>query len=113
MAINAEAERKAAQLQEEIQGLVRSLKTKDQTIQESGVKIEHMERRMEAAKKQADTIGDLEIELSKARKQERAYEEAMEQLQADLDTFEQDNAKLKALAAGSERQGVFVCIEVD
>jgi dynactin 1 len=107
MAINAEAERKAAQLQEEIQGLVRSLKTKDQTIQESGVKIEHMERRMEAARKQADTIGDLENELSKARKQERAYEEAMEQLQADLDTFEQDNAKLKALVAGSERQGVF------
>ncbi|KAG1742767.1 dynein associated protein-domain-containing protein [Suillus paluster] len=104
MAINAEAERKAAQLQEEIQGLVRSLKTKDQTIQESGVKIELMERRMEAVKKQADTIADLEIELSKARKQERAYEEAMEQLQADLDTFEQDNAKLKALAAGSERQ---------
>ncbi|KAG1848525.1 dynein associated protein-domain-containing protein [Suillus subalutaceus] len=104
MAINAEAERKAAQLQEEIQGLVRSLKTKDQTIQESVVKIEHMERRMEAAKKQADTIGDLEIELSKARKQERAYEEAMEQLQADLDTFEQDNAKLKVLVAGSERQ---------
>lgn len=103
----------SAKLQEEIQELVRSLKTKDQTIQESGVKIEHMERRMEAAKKQADTIGDLEIELSKARKQERAYEEAMEQLQADLDTFEQDNAKLKALAAGSERQGVFVCIEVD
>jgi dynactin 1 len=61
MAINVEAERKAAQLQEEIQGLVRGLKMKDQTIQESGVKIEHMERRMEAAKKQADTIGDLEI----------------------------------------------------
>ncbi|KAG2122581.1 dynein associated protein-domain-containing protein [Suillus clintonianus] len=104
MAINAEAERKAAQLQEEIQGLVRSLKTKDQTIQESGVKIEHMERRMEAAKKQADAIEDLKIALSTARKQERAYEEAMEQLQADLDTFEQDNAKLKVLAAGSERQ---------
>lgn len=112
MAINAEAERKATQLQEEIQGLVRSLKTKDQTIQESGVKIELMERRMEAIKKQADTISDLEIELSKARKEKRAYEEAMEQLQADLDTLEQDNAKLKTLAAGSERQGIF-CIGVN
>jgi len=109
MAVNAEAERKAAQLQEEIQGLVRNLKTKDQTIQESGVKIELMERRMEAVKKQADTIAELEIEISKARKQERAYEEAMEQLQADLDTLEQDNAKLKTSVAGSERQGVF-CI---
>lgn len=87
-----------------MQGLVRSLKTKDQSIQESVVKIELMERRMEAAKKQADTIDDLASELSKARKQERAYEEAMEQLQADLDALEQDNAKLKLLASGHERQ---------
>lgn len=103
-AVNVEAERKAVQLQDEIQGLVRSLKSRDQTIQESGVKIELMERRMEASKKQTDTIVELETELSKARKQERAYEEAMEQLQADLDALEQDNAKLKTVAA-SERQG--------
>ncbi|KAH7886311.1 dynein associated protein-domain-containing protein [Phlebopus sp. FC_14] len=102
-AINVEAERKATQLQDEVQGLVRSLKARDQSIQESTVKIELMERRMEAVKKQADTIVELEIELSKARKQERAYEEAMEQLQADLDALEQDNAKLKTMAA-PERQ---------
>lgn len=69
------------------------------------MKIELMERRMEAVKKQADAITDLENELSKARKQERAYEEAMEQLQADLDALEQDNAKLKTLASNPERQG--------
>jgi dynactin 1 len=105
LAINVEAERKVAQLNDEMQGLMRSLKTKDQSIQESAVKIELMERRMEAAKKQADMILNLEGELSKARKQERAYEEAMEQLQADLDALEQDNAKLKTLTAGQERQG--------
>ncbi|KAG6380679.1 dynein associated protein-domain-containing protein [Boletus reticuloceps] len=102
-AVNVEAERKAAQLQDEIQSLVRSLKSRDQTNQESAVKIELMERRMEASKKQSDTITELEVELSKARKQERAYEEAMEQLQADLDALEQDNAKLKTMAA-PERQ---------
>jgi hypothetical protein len=102
-----EAERKVVQLNDEMQGLVRSLKTKDQSIQESVVKIELMERRMETVKKQADTIDDLAGELSKARKQERAYEEAMEQLQADLDALEQDNAKLKAMTAGPERQGAF------
>ena len=91
-----------------MQGLVRSLKTKDQSIQESVVKIELMERRMETVKKQADTIDDLAGELSKARKQERAYEEAMEQLQADLDALEQDNAKLKVMTAGPERQGWFL-----
>ncbi len=107
MAVNVEAERKAAQLNDEIQGLIRSLKTKDQAIQESTVKIELMERRMETVKKQADTILDLESELSKARKQERAYEEAMEQLQSDLDVFEQENAKLKAAGVGHERQSMF------
>jgi len=103
-AINIEAERKVVQLNDEIQALVRNLKAKDQNIQESSVKIELMERRMETVKKQADTISDLESELSKARKQERSYEEAMEQLQSDLDTLEQDNVKLKAMATGPERQ---------
>ena len=107
MAINVEAERKVTQLNDEIQGLVRSLKTKDQAIQESTVKIELMERRMETVKKQADAILDLESELSKARKQERAYEEAMEQLQADLDVLEQENAKWKTAGAGQERQSMF------
>ncbi|KAI0931161.1 hypothetical protein AcW2_000104 [Taiwanofungus camphoratus] len=103
-AINVEAERKVSQLNDEMQALIRTLKTKDQNIQEAGVKIELMERRLETVKKQVDTITDLENELSKARKQERAYEEAMEQLQADLDALEQDNAKLKALANNPERQ---------
>ncbi|KAF8893676.1 dynein associated protein-domain-containing protein [Gymnopilus junonius] len=104
LAINVEAERKVASLSDEMQALARTLRTKDQTIQESTVKIELMERRLEAVKKQADAIVELEGELSKAKKQERAYEEAMEQLQADLDTLEQDNAKLKSLTAGQERQ---------
>ena len=106
-AVNAEAERKVAQLNDEMQGLVRSLKTKDQVIQESNVKIELMERRLETVKKQADTIADLEGELSNARKQKRVYEEAMEQLQADLDTLEQDNAKLKAMTNAHEHQSKF------
>lgn len=65
---------------------------------------------METVKKQADTIADLENELVKARKQERAYEEAMEQLQADLDALEQDNAKLKLMASGMERQGLMISL---
>ena len=94
------------QLNDEIQALVRNIKSKDQSIQESSVKIELMERRMETVKKQADTINDLEVELGKARKQERSYEEAIDQLQHDLDTLEQDNIKLKALANNPERQGL-------
>jgi dynactin 1 len=105
LAVNVEAERKVAQLNDEMQGLVRSLKTKDQNIQESTVKIELMERRMESVKKQADTIVDLENEIAKSKKQDRAYEDAIEQLQADLDTAELEIAKLKAAPNGPERQG--------
>ena len=105
LAINVEAERKVAQLNEEIQGLARGIRTKDQTIQEANVKIELMERRMDTVKKQAETISNLEAEIAKARKAERSYEEAIEQLQTDLDTREQENSKLKQLTAGMEKQG--------
>ena len=105
-AANVDAERRVVQLNDEIQALVRNLKSKDQNIQESSVKIELMERRMETVKKQADAINDLEAELSKARKQERSYEEAIDQLQHDLDALEQDNIKLKTLANNPERQGL-------
>lgn len=108
-AVNVEAERKLSQLNEEMQALVRNLKIKDQHIQESGVKIELMERRMESIKKQGEMIQDLENEIQKARKQERAYEEAMEQLQSDLDALEQENKKLKVVASSAERQGKHVC----
>lgn len=84
---------------------MRTLRAKEQHIQESSVRIELMERRMEGTKKQTEMIGDLETELQKARKQERAYEEAMEQLQTDLDTLEQENKKLKVAATTVERQG--------
>lgn len=83
---------------------MRTLKSKDQSIQESGVRIEWMERRIEAAKKQNEVVGNLENELMDMKKQKRDYEEAMEHLQADLDAMEQDNARLKAMTAGHEKQ---------
>ncbi|KZV79203.1 hypothetical protein EXIGLDRAFT_632417 [Exidia glandulosa HHB12029] len=104
-AVNVEAERKVGQLSEELQELVRSIKARDQTIQESSVKIELMERRLEGVKRQGDAIVELESDLAKARKQEKAYEEAMEQLQADLDALEQENVKLKQ-AAPAEKQAL-------
>ena len=79
---------------------------KDQSYQESAVKIELMERRMEAVKKQADAISELESELVKSKKQERAYEDAIELLQTDLDTMEQENNKLKQSASVADKLGL-------
>ncbi|KAI9445370.1 dynein associated protein-domain-containing protein [Lactarius indigo] len=104
MAVNEEAERKVAQLNEEMQGLVRNLKSKDQNIQESAVKIELMERRMEAAKKQAEAVTELEGLLGKAQKQEKYYVEAMEQLQSEFDSLAKENSKLKATSNAPEKE---------
>lgn len=84
----------------------------DQIIKETAVKIQLMERRIEASKRQADVVTDLEEHLGKARKQEKAYEEAMEQLQADLDHLEQENGRLKQSLNAPERQGLFFLVVV-
>ena len=68
---------------------------KDQTLQESGVKVEILERRLEATRKQADTIIELENDLTKAKKQEKVYSDAIEQLQAEQDALEVENARLR------------------
>ena len=108
-AVNVEAERKVAQLNDEIQALARNVKIKDQNIQESSVKIELMERRLEVIKKQAETILDLENKLASAKKDVKKFREDMESLQIELE-MEQKNAKSMATAAGEENQSEFFLI---
>ncbi|GAA5853786.1 hypothetical protein JCM5353_001035, partial [Sporobolomyces roseus] len=103
-AINVDAERKVVQLNEEMKELARELRTKEQSYQESAVKIELMEKRLESVKKQADVLTQLEADLVKSRKQERTYEEANEVLQKDLDTMEQELGKLRQSVASAEKQ---------
>lgn len=92
---NAEAERRVSRLSDELRDMVREIKLRDQSLQEGGVKIETLERRIEGARKQADHILELEREIAKARKQEKEYEDAIEQLQADQADLEAENAKLR------------------
>ena len=106
MAVNVEAERKVAQLNDEIQALARNVKIKDQTIQESSVKIELMERRQEVIKRQAEAILDLENKLTSAKKDANKFREDMESLQNELE-MEQKNVKSMAMTAGQENQGEF------
>ncbi|SGY89595.1 BQ5605_C039g11758 [Microbotryum silenes-dioicae] len=102
-AINVEAERKVHKLNEELRDLVREMRTKDMAYQESIVKIEVMEKRMEAVKKQADAITELEAELVKSKKQERVYEEAIEALHSDLDAMEQELTKMKQNVVSNDK----------
>ena len=72
-------------------------------MQESGVKVETLERRLDGTRKQADTILELENAVAKAKKQEKAYEEAIEQLQREQDALEVEYAKSKR-GQGGDRQ---------
>jgi dynactin 1 len=103
-ALNVEAEHKVIKLNEEMQELVRTIKAREQAIQETAVKIQVMERRMEAHRKQAETVADMEEQLKNEKKQVKMYEEAMETLQAEMEALHQDNAKLKQSLANPERQ---------
>lgn len=62
---------------------------------------------MEASKKQADAITDMEEQLKNEKKRGKMYEEALDTLQAEMEGLHQDNAKLKqqTLHSGHERQG--------
>lgn len=75
-------------------------------MQESGVKIELLEKRMETVKKQADQANE-EI-LTKTRSQEQMYAEALENLQTEFDALEQENLALKKNAAKKEEKRLSV-----
>ncbi|KAJ7439861.1 dynactin [Mycena latifolia] len=104
VAVNLEAERRVAQLNEELQGLVRTLKQKEQHIQEATVKNDLMERKMETVKRQADSIAEKDIVIADSKRRQRELEEALEQVQGDLDVSEQERLKLKTLVGNEQRQ---------
>ena len=70
------------------------------------MKVEILERRLEAYRKQADVILELENDVTKAKKQEKVYEDAIEQLQADQDALEAENTRLRKAQGTGERQRI-------
>ncbi|KAJ7729076.1 dynein associated protein-domain-containing protein [Mycena maculata] len=104
VAVNLEAERRVAQLNEELQGLVRTLKQKEQHLQEATVKNDLMERKMETVKRQADSIAEKDVVIADSKRRQRELEEALEQVQGDLDVSEQERLKLKTLVGTEQRQ---------
>ncbi|KAJ7194752.1 dynactin [Mycena pura] len=104
VAVNLEAERRVTQLNEELQGLMRTVKQKEQQIQEAAVKNDLMERKMEMVKKQADAIAEKDGVIADGKRRQHELEEAVEQLQGELDVSEQERTKLKTLVGSEQRQ---------
>ncbi|KAI7830262.1 dynein associated protein-domain-containing protein, partial [Gamsiella multidivaricata] len=104
--VNFDAEQKAQSLQEQVVKLVKEAKLKDQALQESDVKIELLEKRMETFKKQAEQISILDRDVDKAKKQERDYDEAISALQADMAALEEQNALLRRSVKNKESRNI-------
>ncbi|EPQ28266.1 uncharacterized protein PFL1_04093 [Pseudozyma flocculosa PF-1] len=98
---NAEAERQIAKLNDEARDLYRQIKARDQAMQESGIKLERLQKQVEKSKEQSDQMNDMRGGLVEALKQSKAYQEANDALQAELDALQQENDRLKQQAAES------------
>ncbi|KAK0564041.1 hypothetical protein OC861_004501 [Tilletia horrida] len=94
MTHNADAERHISSQSEEIIHLRRSIKQRDQILQEHAVKIERLQIHLNRSKDQVDQMTDLRKQLEEARKQAKDYQEANDQLQSDLDRAEQEKTTL-------------------
>ncbi|CAH1761785.1 1197_t:CDS:10, partial [Entrophospora sp. SA101] len=90
--VNLDMERKVQQL--------------EQALQEAGIKIDLLERRMETFKRQADIINSLEQEVANSRKHEAVFEEAMESLQQELDNLEKQNRPYHDVAIKIGEEGI-------
>lgn len=104
MVVNHELEHKLQQHNDEIIKLIKDVRMKDQTLQESEVKISLLEKRMEVAKKEMEQIKSLEDDLEKSMNQEQMYAEAMENLQNEYDQLEMENNQLKKEASKREEK---------
>lgn len=62
---------------------------------------------MESVKKQSEEITSLRGELLKAKDQDKAYEEALDAANAELDVLEKENGSLKARELVLDSQGEF------
>lgn len=102
--VNHELEHKLQQHNDEIIKLIKDVRMKDQTLQESEVKISLLEKRMEVAKKEMEQIKSLEDDLEKSMNQEQMYAEAMENLQNEYDQLELENNQLKKEASKREEK---------
>ncbi|KAI9202529.1 dynein associated protein-domain-containing protein [Polychytrium aggregatum] len=92
--LNTDLEKKIESLNGEVITLLKDIHIKDQNIQESNIRIEFLEKRMEQSQKTAETIAALEEELSIAKTQEDAYEELIEALHGDIEHLEMEHRKL-------------------
>ncbi|PWZ03635.1 hypothetical protein BCV70DRAFT_197834 [Testicularia cyperi] len=103
---NPELERQVVKLSEDARDLLRQVKARDQALQEGAIKIERLQKQLEKSKAQVDQNSEVRATLVEVQKQAKAYEEANDALQSELEALQRDNDRLKQQVSATEAGGV-------
>ncbi|KAI0216446.1 hypothetical protein L0F63_006490 [Massospora cicadina] len=100
--VNTATERKLVSLNKDIARLTEDLRVKDQTLAERELKIELLDSRMEALRKQLAEAEKVELQLAQAQRQESLYLEAIEKFQTEVQTLEIEAIELRQVLKETE-----------
>ena len=98
---NPELERQVAKLSEDARDLLRQVKARDQALQEGSIKIERLQKQLEKSKAQVDQHSDVRATLTETQRQAKAYQDANDALQSEIEALQKENDQLKAKIAAA------------
>lgn len=103
-----DAEAEIQRLKEDNHERARLVAIRDKTLEETSVKIEHLESRMRDATKKNNRITDLERMIEDARKHEGELAETMESQNRELTNLEADRDRWKKMASDAKSMGTII-----
>ncbi|KAK6604714.1 CAP-Gly domain-containing protein [Botrytis cinerea] len=106
--VTVDTQEELRRLKEDNHERLRLIALRDQTLEESSVKIELLESRMRDATKKNERINELERKIEVAKNREAELAEAIELQNKELSTMEADREKWKKIADESKALGEVV-----
>ncbi|KAK6581982.1 hypothetical protein PZA11_005679 [Diplocarpon coronariae] len=104
--VHVDAEEEIRRLKDDNHERARLIAIKDQTLEETSVKIELLESRMRDAAKKNEKINELEKRISDAKKRETELVESIESQTKELTTIEADRDNWKKVAEDTKALGI-------
>ncbi|GAC93248.1 hypothetical protein PHSY_000812 [Pseudozyma hubeiensis SY62] len=98
---NPELDRQVTKLSEDARDLLRQVKARDQALQEGSIKIERLQKQLEKSKAQVDEHSDVRSTLAETQRQAKAYQDANDALQSEIEVLQKDHDRLKAQLAAA------------
>lgn len=92
---NVEAEAQMLKLQDDLRDLYQQIKARDAALSEGAIKMERLQRQLERTKGRDDAYEEAKARLFEAKQETKAYQEANEALQTELDNLEKANESLR------------------